>query len=65
MNRLACERVRETLRAHVAGELDDAERTAVETHIAGCPPCSAEVAQERALAEMLEPTNRKTRKIYR
>lgn len=54
MDRIACGRVRESLRAHVAGELGGGVRSEIEAHVARCPPCAAEAARERALAAILE-----------
>ncbi|GAA4930175.1 putative zinc finger protein [Actinomycetospora succinea] len=51
----AHERLRELLGAHAIGRLDGAERAEVEAHLAGCPPCRAELA---ALAPLAGPLGR-------
>jgi CBS domain-containing protein len=39
---MTCDVVRDLLSAHLDGELDGAELRLVETHLAGCPACTAE-----------------------
>jgi anti-sigma factor RsiW len=46
----ACEREREAIGALVDGELEGAERAAVEAHLAGCTGCRKELEELRRLA---------------
>jgi len=45
---------RERLGAYVLGQLSDAERTATEAHLEGCPDCRAEADALGPMAAMLE-----------
>ncbi len=47
------ERIRGLLAEHAAGGLDAERRAEVETHLAGCPNCRAELAEWQALAGVL------------
>lgn len=45
---------RENLSAYLDGELPQGERLALETHMAGCPECRAELAQLKAVSGLLK-----------
>jgi len=50
---MRCDDVRENLVAYLDGELSDAEREAVESHLAGCPECTAERAGLESTGDLL------------
>lgn len=50
---LDCGRVERRLAEYAADELDAAERTGVERHLAGCAACRDELSRERVLRETL------------
>src|SRR6266851_4897429 len=49
----ATEHVRAQLSAYLDGALGDAERTAVEGHLAACPDCRARLGELRATASLI------------
>jgi len=55
---MTCERIEELLSAFLEGELSQAEKALVETHLAGCPDCTALLAilsrAQQALADFPE-----------
>ena len=48
-----CQSLDPLVTPYVDGQLADAERRAVEAHLAACPPCYSRVASERAVHELL------------
>lgn len=50
---LRCEKVRERLSAYIDGELGPKEKAALESHLAACPSCSAEVEELRSTAALV------------
>lgn len=53
MSRRPCERFGDTLSGFVDGVLPDADRERVLTHLVDCPDCRAEVAELRAVRDLL------------
>ncbi|HZT75264.1 MAG TPA: zf-HC2 domain-containing protein [Vicinamibacterales bacterium] len=43
---------------YVDGELPDADRRAIDAHLAQCPPCASRIAAERAVRETLDARRR-------
>lgn len=52
---MACDVIGEKLGQYVDGELDDADRVAVEKHIASCPDCTATLESYQDIATKLAP----------
>ena len=48
-----CQDIEPQLTAYVDGEVDEAARSRVETHLQRCPPCRGRVASERATHDLL------------
>jgi anti-sigma factor RsiW len=48
-----CDGVEPLLSAHLDGEVRSAERAALETHLAGCPSCAAELDQLRVVRSLV------------
>ena len=49
---LRCVEVAEALTAYLEGAVDDEDRRRIDSHLAGCPGCSAAVDQFRILARL-------------
>ena len=50
---MACDRIDPLVTPFIDGELPDADRRAVETHLRACPPCHSRVAAEREVQALI------------
>ena len=50
---MICRDVKPLLNAYLDGEVDPVSRTAIHSHVADCPPCSAELARLQTVSELI------------